>query len=76
MTVWEDTGTVQPSSFQIYCHQDSKCTLKIDRQEPILEFEDVSQAIRTVVVELNRAKGESRLTIYSTLGNVILQAAV
>lgn len=70
-----DAGVVQSRSFQIYCHQDAKCTLKIDRQEPILEFEDVSEAIRTVV-ELNRAKGESQLIIYSTLGSVILQAAV
>ncbi len=64
-----------PRSFKIYCHQDSKCTLKIDRQEPVLDFDDVSQALRAVV-EMNQAKGEATLTVYSPLGHIVFQAVV
>jgi hypothetical protein len=64
-----------PRTFQIYCHADSRCSLKIDREEQVLEFEEVSQAIRAVV-ELKRAEGEAMLTVYSALGKVVFQAVV
>jgi len=60
--------------FLIYCHEDSTCSLKIDDEMEVQEFNDVLDAI-TAARELSGA-GKSPLTIYSTLGTVIFEALI
>lgn len=57
--------------FQLYCHEDSRCTLKIVGHENCHEFETVMEAMCAVV---KLADGEKpSLTVFSPLGSVIFE---
>lgn len=60
--------------FQIYCHEDCKCSLKVVGKPDLHEFESILAAI-DAARELSEA-GESPLTVYSTIGTVIFETMV
>jgi hypothetical protein len=60
--------------FQIYCHEDSKCSLKVVGQSDVREFDSILTAV-AAAREMSET-GESLLTVYSTLGTVIFETLV
>ena len=60
--------------FQVYCHEDSKCSLKVIGEEGVQEFDDVLKAVEAAR-ELSDM-GESPLTVYGTSGTVIIEMLV
>ena len=60
--------------FQIYCHEDSRCSLKVVGEDGVREFDDVLTAIDAA--RGLSTTGKSPLTVYSTLGTVIVETLV
>lgn len=60
--------------FQIYCHEDCRCSLKAVGQADVRQFDSILAAI-DAARELSDF-GESLLTVYSTIGTVILETVV
>ncbi|MDR3402172.1 MAG: hypothetical protein P4L99_06700 [Chthoniobacter sp.] len=60
--------------FQVYCHEDSKCSLKVVGQEKVQHFNNVMEAVEAAR-ELSDT-GDSPLTVYSTSGTVIFELLV
>jgi len=60
--------------FQIYCHEDSKCSLKIAGQADVRRFENVLEAIDAA--RYLSDIGKSQLTVYSTVGTIIFETLV
>jgi hypothetical protein len=61
-----------PNIFQIFCHENCRCTLKVEDQDNVHEFESVAEAIRAVLQLAGPDK--SRLRVYSTLGAKVFEA--
>jgi hypothetical protein len=66
---------VSTSNYQIYCHEDARCSLKVAGQEKLQRFEDVSQAIHAAI-HLKHDESESLLTVYNALGSLVFQILV
>lgn len=57
--------------FKIFYHEDLKCTLKVDGEEGVREFNGVQEAVQAAQ-ELSDSE-ESPLTVYDTMGTVIVE---
>ena len=65
---------VPPNLFQLFCHDNSRCTLKIGEEGGAREFDTVTDAMRAA---LQLARGDkSMLKVYSTLGSVVFEASI
>ena len=69
-----DKRSVSPCSFQVYCHADSSCALKVVGQERVQDFDDILTAI-DAAREMS-GTGESPLTVYDPLGVVVFETHV
>jgi len=73
MQAMSDTQTA-PQLFEMFCHENSKCTVKAAGQDDVQEFETVAKAMRTV---LERAgSNKLMLKVYSVLGVVIYETGL
>ena len=60
--------------FQIYCHEDSRCSMKVVGKAEVRQFDSILSAI-DAAREMSVYE-ESPLTVYSTVGTVILETMV
>jgi len=60
--------------FQVYTHEDLKCSVKVVGRDDVQEFRNFAEAMRAVL-RLNGSE-KSHLTVYSVMGTVIFEALV
>jgi len=65
----------QPQSvYELFCHENTKCTLAVAGHEELNEFESVTEAMRAVLERAGPQK--SLLKVYNAIGEVVYQTFI